>query len=157
MQQLVRRASLPSSYYIRNLTSLQSRSSLGRPDQLASRRSRWAPSLHLRWRTTCQPPKGRHLPFHKRSQFHSATNLRQAEAFYTQHQDPTSAAALPLLRTPPKIPQTRTEKIVQRHTVDLPKGKLVQSGDYVTLSPRHCMTVSCPNTLYSMHTHTFSA
>ena len=33
-----------------------------------------------------------------------------------------------------------TEKIVQKYSVDLPSGKLVKAGDYVTLSPHHCMT-----------------
>lgn len=38
------------------------------------------------------------------------------------------------------VPQTLTEKIVQRYSVGLPEGKYVKSGDYVTLSPHHCMT-----------------
>jgi homoaconitate hydratase len=33
-----------------------------------------------------------------------------------------------------------TEKIVQRYSLGLPKDKFVKSGDYVTLSPHHCMT-----------------
>ena len=33
-----------------------------------------------------------------------------------------------------------TEKIVQRYSVGLPKDKFVKAGDYVTLSPHHCMT-----------------
>ncbi|KAL2279180.1 hypothetical protein FJTKL_13568 [Diaporthe vaccinii] len=36
--------------------------------------------------------------------------------------------------------QTRTEKIVQRHAVGLPEGKLVRSGDYITFRPQHCLT-----------------
>lgn len=40
----------------------------------------------------------------------------------------------------PTAPQTLTEKIVQRYSLGLPEGKLVKSGDYVTLSPYHCMT-----------------
>lgn len=38
------------------------------------------------------------------------------------------------------VPQTLTEKIVQRYAVGLPDGKFVQSGDYVTLQPYRCMT-----------------
>ena len=38
------------------------------------------------------------------------------------------------------VPQTLTEKIVQRYSVGLPDGKFVKSGDYVTLSPHKCMT-----------------
>ncbi|KKA26696.1 hypothetical protein TD95_003352 [Thielaviopsis punctulata] len=40
----------------------------------------------------------------------------------------------------PETPQTLTEKIVQRYSVGLAEGKKVRSGDYVTLSPHHCMT-----------------
>jgi homoaconitate hydratase len=39
-----------------------------------------------------------------------------------------------------KIPQTLTEKIVQRHAVGIAEGKVLQSGDYVTLQPNRCMT-----------------
>lgn len=38
------------------------------------------------------------------------------------------------------MPQTLTEKIVQRYSLGLSKDKFVQSGDYVTLSPHRCMT-----------------
>jgi homoaconitate hydratase len=41
---------------------------------------------------------------------------------------------------PIAIPQTLTEKIVQRHSLGLAEDKFVQSGDYVTLSPQQCMT-----------------
>ena len=36
--------------------------------------------------------------------------------------------------------QTLTEKIVQRYAVGLPEGKIVRSGDYISLSPQYCMT-----------------
>lgn len=36
--------------------------------------------------------------------------------------------------------QNLTEKIVQRYAVGLPQGKLVRSGDYVSIKPHHCMT-----------------
>ena len=36
--------------------------------------------------------------------------------------------------------QNLTEKIVQRYAVGLPKGKLVKSGDYVSIKPAHCMS-----------------
>ncbi|KAJ6260202.1 homoaconitase [Drechslerella dactyloides] len=39
-----------------------------------------------------------------------------------------------------QLPQTLTEKIVQRYAVGLPEGKLVRSGDYIALDPEHCMT-----------------
>ncbi|KAH0055457.1 hypothetical protein KCU96_g22065, partial [Aureobasidium melanogenum] len=37
---------------------------------------------------------------------------------------------------PVAVPQTLTEKIVQRHSLGLAEDKFVQSGDYVTLSPQ---------------------
>ncbi|KAK8104393.1 homoaconitase- mitochondrial precursor [Apiospora kogelbergensis] len=40
----------------------------------------------------------------------------------------------------PTSPQTLTEKIVQRHAVGLPSGKVVRSGDYISLSPARIMT-----------------
>lgn len=36
--------------------------------------------------------------------------------------------------------QTLTEKIVQRHAVGLPEGKLVRTGDYVQIKPHRCMS-----------------
>ena len=55
-------------------------------------------------------------------------------------EDPSSAAILSSLKTVPSVPQTLTEKIVQRHSLGLPKGKRVKAGDYVTISPHYCMT-----------------
>ncbi|MBE3112987.1 MAG: homoaconitase, partial [Acidobacteria bacterium] len=40
----------------------------------------------------------------------------------------------------PANPQTLTEKIVQNYSLGLAPGKKVRAGDYVTLSPHHCMT-----------------
>ncbi|KAH9178394.1 homoaconitase [Lactarius sanguifluus] len=37
-------------------------------------------------------------------------------------------------------PQTVIEKIVQKHTVGLPVGKVVKAGDYVMIRPEHIMT-----------------
>ncbi|VUC34572.1 unnamed protein product [Clonostachys rosea] len=37
-------------------------------------------------------------------------------------------------------PQTLTEKIVQRYATDLPPGKKVKAGDYITLRPKAIMT-----------------
>jgi len=36
--------------------------------------------------------------------------------------------------------QNLTEQIVQRYAVDLPPGKIVRSGDYVSIRPEHCMS-----------------
>ncbi|KAF2826135.1 homoaconitase [Ophiobolus disseminans] len=40
----------------------------------------------------------------------------------------------------PKTPQTLTEKIVQKHAIGIAEGKVLRSGDYVTLQPAKCMT-----------------
>ena len=45
-----------------------------------------------------------------------------------------------LSQSAPATPQTLTEKIVQQYSHGLAPGKIVQAGDYVTLSPHHCMT-----------------
>ncbi|KAK5077155.1 mitochondrial Homoaconitase [Lithohypha guttulata] len=60
--------------------------------------------------------------------------------FHSQLEDPSNAAILNSLKTSPPVPQTLTEKIVQRYAVGLPEGKYVTSGDYVTIAPHHCMT-----------------
>lgn len=44
------------------------------------------------------------------------------------------------LATVSGIPQNLTEKIVQKYAVGLSPGKKVQSGDYVSVNPSHCMT-----------------
>ncbi|GAA5884831.1 hypothetical protein JCM6882_007113 [Rhodosporidiobolus microsporus] len=44
------------------------------------------------------------------------------------------------LATPASIPQTYVEKVVQRHAVGLPEGKVVKAGDYVMIKPQHVMT-----------------
>jgi homoaconitate hydratase len=44
------------------------------------------------------------------------------------------------LKTARPVPQTLTEKIVQRYAVGLPDGKFVKSGDYVTLQPYKVMS-----------------
>ena len=71
--------------------------------------------------------------------FTSKVPLRQ-NVFHAQLEDPSSAAILSSLTSPSPVPQTLTEKIVQRHSLGLPKDKFVKSGDYVTLSPYKCMT-----------------
>ena len=55
--------------------------------------------------------------------------------FPSQLEDPASVAVLSSLHKTPKIPQTLTEKIVQRYSVGLPEDKVVKTGDFVTLSP----------------------
>ncbi|KAF5700124.1 hypothetical protein FMUND_14467 [Fusarium mundagurra] len=66
----------------------------------------------------------------------SMTRVLQSEAFHSQLERATSF-------TPAherKAPQTLTEKIVQRHAVGLPEGKLIRSGDMFTMRPHRLMT-----------------
>lgn len=51
-----------------------------------------------------------------------------------------AASYLSTFQQQTKIPQTLTEKIVQRHAVGVSEGKVLRSGDYVTLQPHKCMT-----------------
>ena len=60
--------------------------------------------------------------------------------FPSQTQQPSAASVLSSLQASPKLPQTLTEKIVQRYSLGLPQGKVVKAGDYVSISPHHCMT-----------------
>ncbi|KAJ9612553.1 mitochondrial Homoaconitase [Cladophialophora chaetospira] len=71
--------------------------------------------------------------------FHKTTQ-RSQDVFHAQLEDPNAAAILSSLKTSPRVPQTLTEKIVQQYAVGLSKDKFVKSGDYVTISPHHCMT-----------------
>ncbi|KAF2085748.1 homoaconitase [Saccharata proteae CBS 121410] len=64
----------------------------------------------------------------------------QDHVFHSQLEDPAAASLLSSVQAPQGVPQTLTEKIVQRYAVGLPEGKFVKSGDYVTISPAHCMT-----------------
>ncbi|KAL9576765.1 MAG: hypothetical protein Q9212_006836 [Teloschistes hypoglaucus] len=79
----------------------------------------------------------RNLPFRRGFTSHGQ---RHQDVFHSQLEDQSSAAILSSLKTAPPVPQTLTEKIVQQHSVGLPKDKRVKSGDYVTLSPHRCMT-----------------
>lgn len=51
-----------------------------------------------------------------------------------------AASFLSTFQETPKTPQTLTEKIVQQHAVGVAEGKVLRSGDYVTLQPHKCMT-----------------
>ncbi|KAI2641915.1 hypothetical protein GGS26DRAFT_28892 [Hypomontagnella submonticulosa] len=68
------------------------------------------------------------------------TSQRRQNAFHSQIEDPSSSVILSSFKTAPQMPQTLTEKIVQRYSVGLAPGKKVRAGDYVTLSPHRCMT-----------------
>lgn len=61
--------------------------------------------------------------------------LHERQPLRAQHAESPAAAF-----TEAKTPQTLTEKIVQRYAVGLPPGKLVRSGDYISLAPAVVMT-----------------
>ncbi|KZF21393.1 homoaconitase [Xylona heveae TC161] len=83
----------------------------------------------------------RRLPAFRQPRLYTTTaSSRSPEVFHSQAEDPVSAAFLDSLNTVPKVPQTLTEKIVQRYSLGLPADKYVKAGDYVTLAPHHCMT-----------------
>ncbi|KAL4914263.1 hypothetical protein BDW62DRAFT_145858 [Aspergillus aurantiobrunneus] len=70
----------------------------------------------------------------------TSTRRQFQDVFQSQLEDPTSAALFSALHSSKAVPQTLTEKIVQKYSVGLPQGKFVQAGDYVTISPHRCMT-----------------
>ncbi|KHO01882.1 homoaconitase [Metarhizium album ARSEF 1941] len=72
-----------------------------------------------------------------------STGDRRQYAFHSQLESAPDAAAAFGSSPPPSrqaYPQTLTEKIVQRYATDLPPGKKVKAGDYVTLKPERVMT-----------------
>lgn len=81
----------------------------------------------------------RHQQWLQRSRF-SRTSRNFQDVFHAQREDPATSSILSSLNASPAVPQTLTEKIVQRYAVGLAKDKYVRSGDYVTISPHHCMT-----------------
>lgn len=63
------------------------------------------------------------------------------DVFHAQSESQDASSILNSMRASPvKTPQTLTEKIVQKYSLGLAPGKVVQAGDYVTISPHHCMT-----------------
>ncbi|KAF2427142.1 putative Homoaconitase mitochondrial precursor [Tothia fuscella] len=64
----------------------------------------------------------------------------EIQAFHSQLEDPIAASFFNSPKSTSKVPQTLTEKIVQRFSLGLPEGKFVKAGDYVTLQPHKCMT-----------------
>ena len=73
---------------------------------------------------------------------YTSTSPRRQHVFHSQLESNPDAAAILSAQKPaaPANPQTLTEKIVQRFSVGLSPGKKVKAGDYVTISPHHCMT-----------------
>ncbi|KAF2842063.1 aconitase iron-sulfur domain-containing protein [Patellaria atrata CBS 101060] len=78
--------------------------------------------------------------FHKPRIYTTSAVQRLEDVFHSQREDPAAAAFLASYQQTPTTPQTLTEKIVQRYSLGLAEGKVVKAGDYVTISPQHCMT-----------------
>ncbi|KKK20967.1 homoaconitase LysF [Aspergillus ochraceoroseus] len=70
----------------------------------------------------------------------ASTRRHLQDVFQSQLDNPASAAIFSTLQSSRAVPQTLTEKIVQKYSVGLGKDKFVKSGDYVTISPHRCMT-----------------
>ncbi|CCX13019.1 Similar to Homoaconitase, mitochondrial; acc. no. Q6BM98 [Pyronema omphalodes CBS 100304] len=65
---------------------------------------------------------------------------RQTPRIQSFFQPATSFRVVRSLATAAGARQNLTEKIVQRFSKDLPEGKFVRSGDYVSIQPHKCMT-----------------
>ncbi|KAK5145456.1 mitochondrial Homoaconitase [Oleoguttula sp. CCFEE 6159] len=105
-----------------------------------SRLLRAQPST-IRHPPRCAPPP---TTFLYTTRLYSSTTVpRQAEAqdvFHSQIEDPNAASFLSSYKAPAPVPQTLTEKIIQKHSLGLPDGKYVQQSDYVTIAPHVVMT-----------------
>ncbi|ROT37229.1 homoaconitase [Sodiomyces alkalinus F11] len=67
----------------------------------------------------------------------SLSTTSRYKAFHAQQ------STIPSFTTPSsekQSPQTLTEKIIQRYAVGLPEGKVVRSGDYISISPWRIMS-----------------
>lgn len=80
------------------------------------------------------------LPAVVRIRTFSSSRAFLQEVFHEQLEDPATSAVWASLKSSTAVPQTLVEKIVQKYSVGLPKGKFVKSGDYVTIAPHKCMT-----------------
>ncbi|KAF2810831.1 homoaconitase mitochondrial precursor [Mytilinidion resinicola] len=106
-----------------------------RAGRLLSRRTALLrPSIPLR-------PAASHLrPWTAIRQLSKTTyGLDSPDVFPSMKEGP-GADFLSTFRTTTTIPQTLTEKIVQKYAVDIAPGKILKSGDYVSLKPHRCMT-----------------
>ncbi|KAF2744507.1 homoaconitase mitochondrial precursor [Sporormia fimetaria CBS 119925] len=104
-----------------------------------SRRQPWvSPRLPLCITAQLRRPGAIHQTFSTRAPLRNGTTAIP-DVFPSMKEGP-AASFLSTLQQPTKTPQTLTEKIVQRHSVGVAEGKILRSGDYVTLQPHKCMT-----------------
>ncbi|KAH7073822.1 homoaconitase mitochondrial precursor [Paraphoma chrysanthemicola] len=92
------------------------------------------------------PRVASHLPLATRANvvvpraFSTTTIRNDSPDVFHSLKEGSAANFLSTLQETPKTPQTLTEKIVQRYAVGVAEGKILRSGDYVTLAPHKCMT-----------------
>lgn len=128
---------LPRQFHSPPLDTMQSRL-MSASRRLMPAGRRWAsstPSIR-RWTSLRSPIAS--VP--QRRTFASTRLVYSPDVFPSQLEDPASAEIFSSLQSSKAVPQTLTEKIVQKYAVGLPQGKFVQAGDYVTISPHRCMT-----------------
>ncbi|EGY18206.1 homoaconitase [Verticillium dahliae VdLs.17] len=75
-----------------------------------------------------------------RSQFSQPTLRYASTTASTSHTNFQGSSLPNLASEKTTAPQTLTEKILQRYSVNLPDGKVVRSGDYVQIQPHRCLT-----------------
>ncbi|KAF1961292.1 homoaconitase mitochondrial precursor [Byssothecium circinans] len=94
----------------------------------------------LRTRVPLRVATRLHRPIAAQRAF-STTGARyeSPETFHSLKEGP-AAGFLSTFQQKTKVPQTLTEKIVQRYAVGIAEGKTLRSGDYVTLQPHRIMT-----------------
>ncbi|KAF2471133.1 homoaconitase [Lindgomyces ingoldianus] len=94
------------------------------------------PRASLPLRTTAQFLR----PIAAQRTFSSSPSRRGGPDVFPSMREGPAANFLSTFQQKTKVAQTLTEKIVQRYAVGIAEGKLLRSGDYVTLQPHKCMT-----------------
>jgi homoaconitate hydratase len=79
-------------------------------------------------------------PYTARRSIRTTAPRRDIPDVFPSLKDGPAASFLSTFQTKTTLPQTLTEKIVQKHSVGIAEGKILRSGDYVTLQPHKCMT-----------------
>ncbi|KAF2729349.1 homoaconitase mitochondrial precursor [Polyplosphaeria fusca] len=108
-----------------------------RAARLLGRRQIVCPRLNIPLRVAGQTFRPIALP-----RAFSTSSLRNdsPDVFPSMRDGPAAGLLSTFQQQKTKIPQTLTEKIVQRYAVGIAEGKVLTSGDYVTLQPHKCMT-----------------
>jgi homoaconitate hydratase len=96
-------------------------------------------SLQLRSLSPCHRIASRSLVTPSKA-YRSIQASTTPQAFHSQLEDPSIASLLSSNKSSATVPQTLTEKIVQRYSVGLREGQYVKSGDYVSIQPGAILT-----------------